>query len=328
MYCKGLPRLLRHGLVAIAATVCVSTTAMASYSEVVFFGDSLSDTGNLYAATGGAIPASPPYYNGQFSNGPVWSQDFASRLGLSATPSFLGGTNYALAGATMLPYSGATGQVTSQLPAYFSTTGGVADANALYVVLGGGNDIKFASLDPATAIASVMGAAQAVGDMVQALYDAGARNILVGNLPDVGLTPLAINSGTAAGASFLTQVFNATLASALANSEAADIGLDLDMFDLYGLMNAVVANPAAYGFDNVTEACKSGPRGADGAVCATPDTYLFWDEFHPSAKAHLLIADAALRAVPEPGVLLLAITGLAMALWSKTRMPVGRRRTA
>lgn len=327
---KSLFRAATRTLAALAVVAAGSSSALASYSQVVFFGDSLSDTGNLYALSGGTVPVSPPYYNGQFSNGPVWTQDFAAALGLSATPFVYGGTNYAIAGATMLDYAGATPVIPDGLSTYFGTTSNVADANALYVILGGGNDIKYAAgLDATTAVANITNAALAVDNMVQTLYAAGARNILVGNLPDIGKTPLAAaDAATSAGATLLTQIFNSTLATALAGSEAADVGLDLDTLDLFGLMNSVIADPAAYGFGNVTDACKSGDLGAPGTVCANPDSYLFWDAFHPTAKAHVLIAGTALRAVPEPGVLMLVIAGLAAVFWSRSRMRRGFGRPA
>jgi phospholipase/lecithinase/hemolysin len=320
---QSLLRALTRTVAALAVAAAASSSALASYNQVVFFGDSLSDTGNLYAITGGAIPASPPYYNGQFSNGPVWTQDFAAALGLSATPFAYGtgGTNYAIAGATMGYYADATAEIPVELGLYLGATSNVADPNALYVILGGGNDIKYAAaLDAATAVSNVTNAALAVDGMVQTLYAAGARNILVANLPDIGKTPLAsVDAATSAGATALTQIFNSTLAAALAGSEAAFAGLDLDTLDLYGLMNSVIADPTGYGFSNVTDACKSGDLGVPGTVCANPDSYLFWDAFHPTAKAHMLIADAALRAVPEPGALMLAIAGLAAVFWSRSR---------
>ena len=61
----------------------LSPAAQASNIDPIYaFGDSLSDVGNIYAASGGVIPG-PPYVNGQFSNGPVWVQDLASSLGLA-----------------------------------------------------------------------------------------------------------------------------------------------------------------------------------------------------------------------------------------------------
>ena len=70
-----------------------------AYDAIYAFGDSLSDTGNIFAATGGAEPAAP-YANGQFSNGAVWVQDLAAGLGVAPLkPSLLGGTDYAYGGA-------------------------------------------------------------------------------------------------------------------------------------------------------------------------------------------------------------------------------------
>lgn len=67
---------------------------------IVSFGDSLSDVGNTYLAAG--IPASPPYFNGCYSNGPIWLDDLASKLGVGLiTPSLAGGTDYAWGGANL-----------------------------------------------------------------------------------------------------------------------------------------------------------------------------------------------------------------------------------
>ena len=40
-----------------------------------------------------------PHASGRCSNGSVWSDQFAAKMGLSATASLLGGTNYAFGGA-------------------------------------------------------------------------------------------------------------------------------------------------------------------------------------------------------------------------------------
>jgi outer membrane lipase/esterase len=305
-------RALRNGVLVLAMMGAVSSAAVASYSQVYFFGDSLTDTGNLYANSGGMYPVSPPYYNGGFSNGPLWSQTFANALGFSSTPAALGGNNFAWAGATIIDYGRPQPEIPQQLGMYLGATGGGADPNALYVIMGGGNDINDVGADPATAVANIIAAANAINDMVNSLYFAGARNILVGNLPDIGLTPLALAGGpaVAAGATALSQLFNATLSSLLAVTEAANSGIDIDLLDMYALLNDAVANAASYGFGNVTSACKEGELGLPGAVCSDPDAYLFWDSFHPSARAHDLIAQTALRAIPEPAAILLFAVAL------------------
>ncbi|MBK7674016.1 MAG: SGNH/GDSL hydrolase family protein [Candidatus Accumulibacter sp.] len=324
MKSSSLVRALCRTVMTLAVVASASSTAVASYSQVVFFGDSLSDTGNLYQASG--VPVSPPYYQGGFSNGPLWTTTLAGYLGGSAVNSFAGGTNYAWAGATVFDYGRPTPELPLQLGQYFAAH--AADPNALYVILGGGNDINDAGKNPATAASNVQAAAVAIDGMVDSLYGAGARNILVGNLPDIGKTPLALSKGLAAsaGATQLTLLFNGTLGTLLANDQQVHTGLNLDVLDLYGLFNQVLANPLAYGFDDVDTGCKSGELGLPGQLCATPNTYLFWDDFHPSARAHNYMADAALRAVPEPGALLLV--ALSLAAFLTVRPAAEGRRTS
>src|ERR1700683_4285768 len=117
-------------------------------ADIYAFGDSLTDVGNIYTATGGSAPAAP-YVNGQFTNGNVWVQDLASDLGLAPlTPSLLGGTDYAYGtaetggpafntSAANTDLIGATGQL-----AQYQATHATADPNALYTIWIGANDLS------------------------------------------------------------------------------------------------------------------------------------------------------------------------------------------
>ena len=65
-----------------------------AYSDLVFFGDSLSDTGNVLLLTSTFSPPAFPGFpgaEGRFSNGPVWTEYLAAGLGLpnKANPSNL-----------------------------------------------------------------------------------------------------------------------------------------------------------------------------------------------------------------------------------------------
>src|SRR5262245_30421093 len=115
------------GVLLAGACIAASSVALADFSSVVIFGDSLSDTGNnafvfdtlgalgdlppselrtLVPTPGNTFIPTAPYatsVGGRYSNGPVWADDFASALGLSALPSNLGGTDYAYGGARMGP---------------------------------------------------------------------------------------------------------------------------------------------------------------------------------------------------------------------------------
>ena len=74
----------------------------ASFTSFWVLGDSLSDPGNLYAATGGTTPVSPPYYEGRFSNGPVWAEHVADRFEAKG----LATGNFAYGGSKAVPEAG------------------------------------------------------------------------------------------------------------------------------------------------------------------------------------------------------------------------------
>ena len=58
MLSSSLKRLFSVG--TLAAALVTALPAQAAYSNIVFFGDSLSDTGNIWYATGG-FPPSPSW---------------------------------------------------------------------------------------------------------------------------------------------------------------------------------------------------------------------------------------------------------------------------
>ena len=291
------------------------------YSNLYVFGDSLSDTGNLSNISGGYYPtqgSSQPYAGGRYSDGPVWVETLAAQLGLAADAVAFtaGGKNFAFAGArtglgntppdVLLQVAGIWGGG-SPVP-----TPGSADPNALYVVVGGGNDMRDARSAPGGDHASRLAAAEAaVGNLQSAvlyLAASGAKNILISNLPDLGYTPEAILLGLQAQSSDATNAFNGMVGSLL-GIEGFFAGLDIDLLDMAGTAAQVRANPGAFGVTNVGLPC-AGFAFSNGDACATS---LFSDVLHPSAFAHRLIGFAALDAlgVPEPDSL--ALVALALA---------------
>src|ERR1017187_6153806 len=92
--CSWLPMMATLlGLMSIAAHAAKPT-----YDNLIVFGDSYCDVGNIFVATGGAEPAAP-YFAGRFSNGPIWLDHVAGFLRLPLKASLLGGTDYAFGGA-------------------------------------------------------------------------------------------------------------------------------------------------------------------------------------------------------------------------------------
>ncbi len=292
------------------AALSFAQISHAAFSQIVSFGDSLSDAGNVFAATGGATPTAP-YVAGKFSNGDVWLDYLAADLGVAApTASAFGGTNFAW-GGSRTSLAGSIGQPSAQVQVgqYLTATGGVADPNALYTILIGGNDINaFDGVGYGAAELAADG--QLVATLAGDLLAAGAQSILVLNVPDLGAAPIA--DGNEAGATSLTSLYNGNLAAALAGLGSPNVAL----LDTFTISQNIVANPAAFGLTNVDDACldTSVP-----SLCGDPENYLFWDDLHPTTVGHELIADAALvvannlAPVPLPAALpmmMFALSGL------------------
>ena len=300
---------------ATVAFVAFAPAQAAKLDSIVFFGDSLSDTGNIWYVTGGFPPA--PYFQGtsgagpdrtggQWSDylGPSWPTVFAAKFGLLATPSVVGGNNYAWGGARtgVNPAAGAAPWLDQQVGQYL-LTGAPSSATTLYSVMIGGNDVAN-NLGNATALANGI---NSIVTSLSNLYGAGGRQFLVANVPDIGATPEfqgreAAFPGITALATAWTLQWNMALESALGS--LALPGATIGFLDLYALGKDPVL---LSGFANTTDACLTST-----SLCADPSQYFYWDSFHPTSRTHASIAHYAARAVgvPEPASLALMLLGL------------------
>lgn len=325
MLCRNLRNLF---LFSTIIPIFPVTGQAASLTDIVIFGDSLSDNGNAayifqnfpqYIPAGLPAPAPPLYTAGRYTNGPdvtpgtayrgTWVEQLATKLGFSdptpGLPNFLdpsrpAGNNLAVAGAET--NSGPVG-VSSMVSAYISSQPAALSSTTLYVLFGGANDL-FRASDPASAADA---AVTSIFDDVADLYAAGARHFLVPNLPDLGTTPRAVQSGQVAALSAASSRYAVSWAAALA--DARDNGIDVTGVDLYDLYQQIMKDPGAFGLQNVT----TPAQGLSNA-----DDHLFWDILHPTTKGHSLIAGAAydaLNPVPEPSsILLIAVATTALVV--------------
>jgi phospholipase/lecithinase/hemolysin len=313
------------GVAALALGVLVATAAPAAalpYSAIYAFGDSLSDIGNAAIASGGTVPKSPPYAPGRFSNGPIWIDDVAVKLGLPITPALAGGTDFAFGGATTgttAVHTAGPGDLPSQI-ATFQTLVPTPAQNALYTLWIGANDLRdaFSSANPVAAVQQVVPqAVQNASQAVLALAGLGAEHLLVLNLPDLAKTPAIASLGNpqlSALASAASGLYDSLLAASL-QQIAQTTGLQIDLLDIQSLLNAAIQNPLAYGFTDATTPCWTGSTsGGTGTLCSTDkavqDLHVFWDALHPTEAGHALVAGAALALIPEPGTVLLMVGGL------------------
>jgi phospholipase/lecithinase/hemolysin len=327
------PSTLARWIALISLVLPVSGLAV-PFGNLYVIGDSLSDQGNLFAATtmvtgpANALPASDHYFSGRFSNGPVYTDLLAARLGLPLGPSIAVGNNLAYGGARTA-YNTVESTVGGPLPPGLFPWSlnaevqafrdrGISDPQGLYIVFSGSNDVAdiiTRGLDAASVIPDAVGG---ILGAVEAFMDAGAQTIVVPNVPDLGLTPLflGLGPGASAAATQFSIAFNALLDTSL----DAISGTDIVEVDTFGLFRNVIANPGAFGFSNVTTPCYSGfvaPNPA-GIECANPDEFVFWDLVHPTARVHALLAGAVISAIPEPGTLPLVLLSLLLvAGWGR-----------
>ena len=284
--------------------------AQSRFSGIVVFGTSLSDPGNAFVLTGDAntppdfmlspllIPSAPYATGGHhFSNGATWVEQFARSVGLAGSVHAAlattdpGATNFAV-GAARAYDDGINFNLTRQVDLFLERSGGVASAQALYVIEMGGNDIRDSFQVYATGGNGgpiLQAALASIAANIQRLYVAGAREFLVWAAPNVGLTPAIRSLGPAAGglATAVAQAFNGGLAQVVAQLSALP-GTSFARLDAFAILDAIVANPAAFYLTNVTTACVT-PNVAP-FTCKPADEFLFWDGIHPTKAGHAILA--------------------------------------
>ena len=297
-------------MLAISLSIAGISHANA-YDSVTFFGDSLTDGGYFSPLTQGAFGLEE---SGQFTTNPdnTWATSFAEQLGTTAVANTYDGSqtgnNYAIGGARAgvdvtafgIPVASANSQVNNYID------NNQVDPNGLYVVWAGANDLLAVAENPANAQATILGAVASQAETINILKDNGANYILVPNIPDIGLTPRAIDQGPVAQAQSTgaTSLYNQFMLSGVAATGANIIPLDM-----FSLTQEIIASPAQYGFTNVTdEACgdnNSSLTCGRNTLVETDanETYFFADSIHPTGATHQLIADYANAVVTAPSLI-------------------------
>jgi outer membrane lipase/esterase len=299
-----MPRFHRLAGAVAFALGCAGAAQAQNFTGFYVFGDSLSDSGNIAAAT----PGLPPGNSFTTNPDPVAAEIIAAFFGLPSTNSLAGGPNFAWGGACVNPVGPCLNpvpRVNVQIDQYLAASGGTADPNALYSIWGGANDIFAALGNPATAQANTVAAATAYVQQIGRLQSLGARYIIVYNLPNLGATPqFGADPNVAASVSQITVVYNTAL-----NTGLAQLGNGIIPINTFGLISEIRANPGLYGFTNITGVACSGSSVACGPAGSglpatyapgTNDTYLFADGVHPSGAAHRILASVVLSTIAAP----------------------------
>lgn len=252
----------------------------------IVFGDSLSDTGNAFDLSGGTNPESPPYFEGRFSNGPIWAEILPAARGVDPERF----QNFAVGGAE----SGAGGPVgTTAQVQNFVDGGGSIGAETIVSVFAGANDLLNnveTTADPTTLVETVV---TNTAMNIRALAQAGAQQFVVPNIPSLGSVPVGAASGSAQELTELSQLTNTALFDRL-NDLESELGVDIIVADTDALFQAFRVDEETFGFTNTSTPCQGeiGTASPTGA-CATQEQEeetLFFDPLHPTTNAHEFFA--------------------------------------
>ena len=326
--CLTLPCLLPLALAAAAA--CFQTAARAQttppFSQIIVFGDSLSDVGNdadvaddkygirfpgpgVFAATGSAAT---DYTDGRFTDGTdtdpaatiyggVWHEQLANLfLGLPVVKASMDkGFDFAFGGATtgdgqstLSEEDGAVSinvdNMTRQVATYFDSN--TPDPAALYIVWGGANDLfDDVGEDGVAYDNTATAASNNEVALIQRLAEGGAKYFLVNNLPPLDLTP-DYNTGTTDTPLIkeATVNFNTQLAQKLAGLQNTLLaeGLTVTIYQMDVYGLFQRLLANQYAY-GFTDITDSSQTADDGV---DPDQYLFWDGVHPTTAGHFQLA--------------------------------------
>jgi len=261
------------------------------FQNLITFGDSSVDVGNVFLSTNQTQPPSPPYFKGRSSNGPVFVERIAEELELSAsTPSLVGGDNYAFGGAEFGDGTSEQGtpNIGNQIDVYLNSNT-PTEKDLLFISGGSNNFLTLDSVpDPAETVNLVV-------DHITTLANAGGENFAVTNLPPLGNTPFIPNQGGTEVVNLLISNYNNLLDQELDDLE---IELDIEIYeiDLEETIQEIFNDPADSSLTNVTDPALNEETLE---VVENPNEFLFWDNVHPTATVGEIVAETALEVILE-----------------------------
>ena len=309
--------LLGRALLGASALAAASIAAPASaqrVDEIVAFGDSLADDGNLFQI----LPVVPPqaaqtYPTGRFTGGTNYIDTLSQLLDAPVRNFAIGG---ALTNNTNTNGAGLPG-FTTEWGAFLAgnTLGGVFpagsttfDENDLVTISIGGNDARtFQSGNVSLGIppGSIAGAPAAAAASVaaaragmDALVAAGAPTISYLALNTAFAPEVAGNAGAQAIRTAFADSFNSGIQGVLAGYAAN--GVMVHYLDATVVLQQVSANLSAYGFTN------AGPCPAAQAVQCVTDSnfanqFIFYvDALHPTSRTSAVLAQYVATQLQAP----------------------------
>lgn len=285
---------------------------MSPPSSLVFFGDSLTDDGNLYDLSNGIlsddIRESISGDGGRVSNGPVWAEYVATALGVTAY------YNYAVADGEAIGVRTLADVVTEhgyeadllvpiddpsldidinlggQVDRFTADFAGQDLGEMTAVIMIGGND--FLELDPTRSETPIADILTLLDDIMQAtldaaieLADSGVGSVVICTLPTAEFFPLVASASPVVADLLdgLVDYYNDALAYEI-------IGLmgdySITFLDMNVITASIAEDPAGFGLTEPYTDTLTDPA-LDPDV--DPDDVAFWDDIHPSTSTHAIM---------------------------------------
>lgn len=282
--------------------------------QLVIFGDSLSDTGNLHRRTFGVMLPPQIFYQSRFSNGPIWADYIQAPLkGWTIRNYAAGGAktdDYKLIARFFVPSlqqqvseflkdKSKTGLNSTLVVIWIGPNNYVMDGEQLQDPKGNPDRTK---LDPF--VSSVI---RDIQEAVTRLRTAGYTRFLLGSMPELGVIninpvePIKVGRPTLFAA---TASHNKALAEILHQYKSMS-SIRVDTFHAGELNQATIDHPQHWGFTKLDQPCYVGSlRGkfyGEKAFCNDPSGYKFWEYMHPNTKMHCYYAGQFLQDLQDAG---------------------------
>ncbi|CAG8462781.1 17094_t:CDS:2 [Acaulospora colombiana] len=277
--------------------------------NIVAFGDSLTDNGNLWRMTNGTIPPGGYYFQGRWTNGFVWVEFLESSLGAKLTNRAFGG---ALTDNNFKNSKFQSSFANYSVPSVKEQVEGILPnitkfpPQTTFTFWAGSNDYmrifeNNLTITPTDIIESIQSS-------ISLLSSSGARRFLLLNLPPIHRIPRYKSCRNLTLLQDLVQEHN-TLLNETILSLSKSKRIYAEVFDVWGLTERVLADSQKFGFKNSVDSCSNLNNSVDSCsnlnfskqefyhmganivkTCENPDEYLWWDDAHPTTKAHELFA--------------------------------------
>jgi phospholipase/lecithinase/hemolysin len=272
----------------VSGMLMFSTThSVAGFSSIYVFGDGVSNTNN--APTGTALN----YYENRFCNGKVYVEVLSRWQGItfnnSKNVSNFGNDSTVL--VNKVNTFTAPGDASTSLFIVWSNNADFVDFTSV------GLTTPWTNTAPWTTMANTSIANQVTA--ITTLYNKGARKIVMPNAVDVLRTPYynAFNSSDRSFARQRIIAYNQQFKTSMAQAMVGKPGLEIILPDTFAFFDQVLANPAAYGMINPSDLNAGGFDSGSSALNGAGAQYVFWDDYHPTAKMQMHLANFIQQAV-------------------------------